>query len=178
VGSQLYSSNLGFYYTLTSISRWDDATQGETSLPSVVYLNSTLDDCRTDNVNIKLRKYDSSSPPNAWWITYTWSSSVTTAICTVASENGPTNITLEVTYSGNGDTVYDYFINDNQTTRTSAWWGTRILNAYWNGVLSASSQEQAPPNTSWVGGALNYGWNNSQTKGCGRQLSLQGILFH
>lgn len=66
VGDRFFSTNLGFYYEVISISRYDGNRRGTVSLPSVPYLNNTLENCHTDDVKINFVKSDLSSPPDSW----------------------------------------------------------------------------------------------------------------
>lgn len=49
-------------------------------------------------------------------------------------------MTITTEYSGSGDQIYSYVIEDDYKTHASVWWGTRLLNAYWNGVLATASR--------------------------------------
>ncbi|KAH0441983.1 hypothetical protein CcaCcLH18_01843 [Colletotrichum camelliae] len=65
-------------------------------------------------------------------------------------------------FQTNAQRNFDYIITDDPKTHASVWWGTRLLNAYLNGVLTAASQitvpsRQPPP----VRGAMKYTPNPS-----------------
>ncbi|EQB47315.1 hypothetical protein CGLO_13556 [Colletotrichum gloeosporioides Cg-14] len=47
---------------------------------------------------------------------------------------------MEAEYEGETEPVYDYVMDSNHKTRASFWWGTRLSNAYFIGILSAASQ--------------------------------------
>ncbi|KAJ0343311.1 hypothetical protein COL922a_000040 [Colletotrichum nupharicola] len=47
---------------------------------------------------------------------------------------------MEAEYEGETEPVYDYVMDSNHKTRASVWWGTRLSNAYFIGILSAASQ--------------------------------------
>ncbi len=139
IGDRMFSTNLGMSsYEVTSITRYQDDASTPISMPSVLYLNNTLENCVMESVVLELRKNDFAKPQNAWWISWSLSSYATaTARCTVMSETSPSNITLQTRYSGAGDGKnFAYLISDNYTTRASAWWGSRLLNVYWSGVLT------------------------------------------
>ncbi|KAH8881958.1 hypothetical protein GQ53DRAFT_886259 [Thozetella sp. PMI_491] len=145
IGDKLFSTNLGLSYEVTSISRIDETGQ-TASLPSVQYLNNTLEGCITDSVVVDLHKNDLTLPPYAWWISWSPSSTATaTARCTIMSEDAPTNITLQVRYSGAGDGTYSYVVSQNFSDHASLWWGTRLLNVYWSGVMSAMALTALSP---------------------------------
>jgi hypothetical protein len=170
IGNEVFTSNLGLSYEVTAIWRLDGDTGAITHLPSVSYLNNTLENCLTENVIVDLRKSDSAIPIQAWWISWSPSSTASaTAHCTVMSDSAPTNITLQARYSGTGNQAYGYVISDNYTTQASVWWGTRLLNAYWSGVLSTMAKvdltERVQDNVSyWIGANFNYGWNYGENK--------------
>lgn len=163
VGDQFFTTNLGFYYEVTSLSRWNNDSLEATSLPSIPYLNNTLEGCRTDHIQISLRKADQGIPPT-WWISWSGSESITWAHCTIASESGPANVTVQVKYSGEGDENYDFVIEDNHKTHASTWWGTRLLYAYWMGVLSTISQAEYTEDDYYTKASFDYYWNQTDTK--------------
>lgn len=170
IGSQVFTSNLGLAYEVTAIWSLDSKTGVITHLPSASYLNNILENCITESVIVDLHKSDFTNPNQSWWISWSPSSSaVATAHCTIMSDSAPTNITVQVRYSGAGDEVYSYIISDNYTINSSVWWGTRLLNAYWSGVLSTMAMvdlsEPVKDNENfWVGANFNYGWNYNQNK--------------
>lgn len=50
-------------------------------------------------------------------------------------------LVLSVDYPATGDpSDFQYIIDANYTTHASVWWGTRLLNAYWAGLLTTMSQ--------------------------------------
>lgn len=164
VGDQLFTTNLGFTWEITSISRPSASIQGFTSLSSIPYLNNTLEDCRLDKVSITLIKADLAPPPG-WWISWTPSYATTSAICLIMTESGPTTITLQTPYQTLGDSSYSYVVEDNYTTHASIWWGTRLLNAYWIGLESVMSiTELQDDNEFFMRGVLDYHWNYTETK--------------
>ncbi|XXG95603.1 hypothetical protein Hte_001871 [Hypoxylon texense] len=181
VGDRFFSTNLGFYYEVISISRYDGNRRGATSLPSVPYLNNTLEDCHTDDVKINFVKSDLSSPPDSWWISWGPSGTVTKAHCTVLSESGPANLTLGVEYRGIGGHGYDYVINDNYTTHASVWWGTRLLNAYWHSVMTVMSQVTVPGGDRDVffnHGRAHYYWTDHTAEKSIRDLDFFRLHFY
>ncbi|KAI2604658.1 hypothetical protein GGR54DRAFT_621453 [Hypoxylon sp. NC1633] len=168
IGDRFFSTNLGFPYEVASISRDNGNGRTSTTLPSIPYLNNTLQDCRTDDVKINFSKSDLSSPPDSWWISWGPSGTVTQAHCTVASESGPVNITLRVEYRGIGDHTYDYVIDDKYTSHASVWWGTRLLNAYWHSVMTIMAQVEVPGDdhdTFFNHGRAHYFWRDHVTEG-------------
>ncbi|KAF4813981.1 hypothetical protein CGCTS75_v013527 [Colletotrichum tropicale] len=50
------------------------------------------------------------------------------------------NVTLEAEYHGRGEHFYDYILDANYKTHASVWWGTRLSNIYYTGILTAISQ--------------------------------------
>ncbi|KAF4887366.1 hypothetical protein CGCFRS4_v010569 [Colletotrichum fructicola] len=56
------------------------------------------------------------------------------------AESPDIQVTMEAEYEGETEPVYDYVMDSNHKTRASVWWGTRLSNAYFIGILSAASQ--------------------------------------
>ncbi|KAF7551422.1 hypothetical protein G7Z17_g5033 [Cylindrodendrum hubeiense] len=161
VGDRFFTSTLGLQYEVKSITRASDNAKRSTSLPSVPYLNNTLEDCFLVDSALTLQKADTAARAT-WWLSYITSSVAATASCTVMSEQGPVNLTLGLQYGGETDHVYDYVIEDNYTTHASTWWGTRLTNAYLAGVLATMSQIDYS-NTSYLAhGVITYTRNQTQ----------------
>lgn len=163
VGSSIFTANLGFRYTITGISAASDNEQSSSSAPSMQYRNDILRDCQVQNVFIFLTKVDWSTPPSKWnsWDDFRVTS---TLWCIVMSDAGAMKVTMEA-FQTNAQRNFDYIITDDPKTHASVWWGTRLLNAYLNGVLTAASQitvpsRQPPP----VRGAMKYTPNPSNNE--------------
>ncbi|KAF0316346.1 hypothetical protein GQ607_016446 [Colletotrichum asianum] len=136
VGDSFFTTNLGFRYTIKAIT--DPA---KTSLSTIGYKNNTLQSCIPKEIELRLRKSDTAAPPApSRWLSWIDSSILATFNCTIATDDGLMTITVTTEYSGSGDQIYSYVIEDDYKTHASVWWGTRILNAYWNGVLATASR--------------------------------------
>lgn len=166
VGDQFFTTNQGFYYTLKSIR------QGDHVLPSLGYLNTTLQECITSGVEIRLRK--SNIQPDAT-MAISWGSSelVATVDCTVyATEIGFVDLTMSLEFTHTDLTsgypflgTAPFVISDNYTTRASVWWGARLLSTHWTGVLKAMAT--APPLSNgrfWMRGSFTYAWANKKAQ--------------
>lgn len=118
------------------------------------------------SIDITLIKADLQAPPT-WWISWTPSYCTTKVVCTVASELGYANITVQSTYQTGGDSSHNYVIEDDYTTHASTWWGVELLNAYWIG-LEAIMSLMVPSGDVDEGkimrGDLSYSWNNTENK--------------
>lgn len=164
VGDRFFTSNLGFYYEVSSITQVDRSQNITTSLGSTPYLNNTLEDCRAQDVSINLLKGDTFVDYN-WWISWSGSSATTTSQCTIISEAGPVELTFTFGYNVGGDSSTNYVIDQNYSTKASVWWGTRLMNAYWFGMLSAMSLSyQTNDSSYWTRGNFNYLWNDTDKK--------------
>lgn len=163
VGDRFFTSNLGLQYEIKSITRSRDGSTRPTSLPSVPYLNNTLEDCYLTQSVLNLQKADSAIRAT-WWLSWITSTAVATAFCTIMSEQGAVNLTLGVQYPGETDHIYDYVIEDNYTTHASTWWGTRLTNAYLAGVLATMSQIVYSEDSYLAHGAITYTRNQTQNK--------------
>ncbi|OHE99469.1 hypothetical protein CORC01_05269 [Colletotrichum orchidophilum] len=135
IGDSFFTSNLGFRYIIKTIS--DSSTSSRSTLN---YKNNTLQHCTPKQIVLKLKKVDTAVPPSpSWWLSWTDSTMEATVDCTIMTDDGPVNITLVTEDTGEGDHDYSYVIEDDYRTHASVWWGTRLLNAYWNGVMTAAS---------------------------------------
>ncbi|KAJ4258857.1 hypothetical protein NW762_007944 [Fusarium torreyae] len=80
------------------------------------------------------------------------------------SSLGLMNLTLGVEYNGEGDHIYDYVIEDDYKTHASTWWGTRLMNAYFTGILTTMSQTQRTSDGKyWSIGRISYTRNPTKT---------------
>ncbi|KAL3293216.1 hypothetical protein RB213_005212 [Colletotrichum asianum] len=143
VGSSFFTSNLGFNYKVKSIKPRQTNTERVvdqiTNLPAIGYRNTTLEDCHLDTLKINLIKSDNAQPPS-WWLSWGRSTVAASLRCVVISDSGLVDVTIDAEYSGESDVIYDYVLDDDYETRSSVWWGSRLSNAYFGGVLTAASQ--------------------------------------
>ncbi|KAK1599778.1 uncharacterized protein LY79DRAFT_586346 [Colletotrichum navitas] len=137
VGDSFFTSNQGFRYTVEAIE--DSAKRSQ---PAIRYKNNVLRDCVPTTINLRLRKVDTAAP--SWWISWLESTAEATVRCGVVTDDGLVTITLATTGVGRGDRKYGYVVNDDYQTRAGVWWGTRLLNTYWSGVMSVASQMSQP----------------------------------
>ncbi|TDZ38563.1 hypothetical protein C8035_v004821 [Colletotrichum spinosum] len=125
---------MGFRYTVKAIG--DSA---ENSRSTVGYKNNTFHNCVPTRIAFKLRKVDTAAP--SWWLSWSDSSTMEATVkCGIITDDGLIDVTLAIVDASHGDRDYGYVVNDDYRTHASVWWGTRLLNAYWNGVMSAASQ--------------------------------------
>lgn len=135
-------SHLGLTYTLTSVWTGQSVDDATTTLPALAYLNNPLEDCHIDYVNVNMKRASSTaSPPMPWWV---WdpSTAIASGHCTIATNTGFVNATFTAAYT-DLERSYDYVLDANYTTSASIWWGTRLVNAYWQSSL-------------WAMGSTNY----------------------
>ncbi|KAF6803188.1 hypothetical protein CSOJ01_11053 [Colletotrichum sojae] len=134
VGDSFFTSNLGLRYTVRTIADKDSRSRSTMS-----YKNNTLTDCVPTTIELRLRKVDTAVPPAApWWMSWTDSTMTATLDCVVVTDDGPMTVTLVAADTGSGDHTYDYVVDDD-SARGGFWWGTRLLNAYWNGVMTTAA---------------------------------------
>lgn len=163
VGDRFFTSNLGLQYEVKSITSSMNETQKPTSLPSVPYLNNTLENCFLTKAALNLHKSDTAARAT-WWLSWKTSYTVATASCLIVTDLGTVNLTLGVQYAGENDYVYDYVIDDNYTTHASTWWGTRLSNAYFAGILASMSQIEYSDTSYLAHGVITYTRNQTQEK--------------
>lgn len=135
VGSHFMTTNKGLTYTLKSISS-QLLAQNESSLS---YFNNTLQNCGVKSINVFLRKADDSVPPKSQWWSWMLSYAEAEAECEVTNEAGLFTLRFSTRYETLSKT-YDYVIIDNYTTHASVWWGTRLLDNYFNGIQTVISK--------------------------------------
>lgn len=106
---------------------------------SIGYKNTTLEKCFLSKMFVKLVKSDISRAPT-WWMSFKNTVAAATLECTVISDVGPAKVTLEAEYAGETEVEYDYIMNSDYKTHAGFWWGSRLSNAYFIGILTAASQ--------------------------------------
>ncbi|KAI0394598.1 hypothetical protein F5Y17DRAFT_427399 [Xylariaceae sp. FL0594] len=166
VGDKFFSSNLGLTYEVMAISQLREGGDRPTVLPSVLYFNNTLENCHMQKVDINLLKEGTA---HFWWISWRNSESSATVQCSIVSESGYSNITLRASYKRTGAVnnpydnvvIYDHVINDNATTHASAWWGTRLIESVWYGVMT--SMAYTDRNGSYVSAGVQFYWNETRS---------------
>ncbi|KAH0422753.1 hypothetical protein CcaCcLH18_12630 [Colletotrichum camelliae] len=139
VGDSFFTSNHGFRYKVKSIELPTRDDKSPDIRSSIGYKNTTLEGCFLSQMFIKLMKSDPARLPS-WWISFKNTVAAATLQCTVVSDVGLAEVTMEAEYEGETEPVYDYVMDSNYKTRASVWWGTRLSNAYFIGILSAASQ--------------------------------------
>ncbi|TXC07955.1 hypothetical protein FocTR4_00003399 [Fusarium oxysporum f. sp. cubense] len=118
VGDRVFSTNLGFQYSVKALTSSDDDSGFRKTYPSIAYLNNTLEDCYLTRVDINLRKSDARAS-NSWWLSWITTFTDATASCNVMTSEGLVNITLGVEYTGQSDHIYDYVIEDDYKTHAT-----------------------------------------------------------
>ncbi|KAL3293938.1 hypothetical protein RB213_015246 [Colletotrichum asianum] len=157
VGSSISTANLGFRYQITGIRPVPGNDQPSSSLPgSMRYMNSLLQNCQVQEIFISLKKVDPSKPPSSTWNSWEDSSVTSTLWCIVLSDEGAKNVTMKAS-NNNAQRNFNYVLVDDPKTHASVWWGTRLLNAYLNGVLTTASQTRLPDDSVAVArGGMRY----------------------
>lgn len=168
VGDSFFTSRLGFQYTIKSLRRFNESDESMETLPSIPYLNNTLEDCFLDRASLKLIKSDAIGS-RTWWISWSAASTVeATAACRIMTQHGRINISLALQYQGRADHLYGYILEDNPKEHASIWWGTRLLNAYLAGVWQIMALTQqvsgAKDDHYWAFGDIAYIRNLSEQK--------------
>lgn len=148
IGYSFFSTNLGLQYTLTSVSQYDTDSGHTIPLPSLRYLNHTLQDCHITQVILHMEKDDESYNGLGYWWSWDDSSANAYATCTVETSLGPVNASFSTSYKP-GPKDYSYAISTNYTTAASMWWGTRLLNLYWWSILQEMAETLYPYNATY-----------------------------
>ena len=139
-------------------------------LPFVAYRNNTLMSCELISASLRLNKGDAAPPPS-WWVSWSQSSVLAVASCAIDLEAGSVMVMLSAEYDGRGDRVYDYVLVDDIKRAASVWWGTRLLNAYWTGVLTTMARIPSQNNS-----VVNHTvFNFKQQTGNGEQESVSEL---
>ncbi|EEU43519.1 uncharacterized protein NECHADRAFT_101122 [Fusarium vanettenii 77-13-4] len=148
VGDSFFTSRLGFQYTIKSLRRFNESDESMETLPSIPYLNNTLEDCFLDRASLKLIKSDAIGS-RTWWISWSAASTVeATAACRIMTQHGRINISLALQYQGRADHLYG------------------LLNAYLAGVWQIMALTQqvsgAKDDHYWAFGDIAYIRNLSE----------------
>lgn len=106
-------------------------------------------------VNVYLRKADQSLPANADWWSWAFNSADADAQCEVINEAGAFTIRFGVSFASLAGS-FDYVAIDNYSTHASVWWGTRLLNNYFNGIQKVMSKVEIGGGATIVNGQLGY----------------------
>jgi hypothetical protein len=160
-GTTFFTSNLGLTYTLTGVRNHN------TTFPALVYMNNPLEDCYVDFVDVEMRRSSRSDRiPTFWWV-FGASYATASVHCTIATDAGFVNATFTVPYTDLGRT-YTYVLEADPAKSASIWWGTRLVNAYWQGCLWAMAA------TKWTEQRTPYSfqWDNDD-----RQWDLASFRF-
>ncbi|KAF4342813.1 hypothetical protein FBEOM_3221 [Fusarium beomiforme] len=156
VGDRFFTTNLGFQYSVKGINLLNDDSEVQKTYPSIPYINNTLEDCYLSRIDINLRKSDARAS-SSWWLSWITTFTEATVSCNVMTSEGRVNLTLGVEYKGQSDHLYDYVIEDDYKTRASTWWGTRLLNVYFTGILTTMSQSQdLGDDVYWMTGGITF----------------------
>jgi hypothetical protein len=165
VGSQFITTNSGFTYTIQTIDFYPKGSSSPQEVGSMSYMNNTLEDCSVGLVQAFLRKGDNSDPGKRYW--WSWGTSTANAVpsCNIVTDEGRFNIAFTATYSGYFED-FSYVAVSDPNTRASVWWGSRLLNAYFNGLevlMTGYFPDSATINSpDYTIGQLSYGqWNGT-----------------
>ncbi|KAI9708773.1 MAG: hypothetical protein M1820_003728 [Bogoriella megaspora] len=146
VGSQFMTTNMGLHYTLIGVSFNPGGTLRSEQRSSISYLNNDITNCRVTQVDIILRKKDNSQPGKNWW--WSWGGSTVNALgqCDVTITEGPFSIAFSTTYTSIPE-VYDYLVTGDAINHSSAWWGSRLLDASIIGLENLMTDGNLPTYT-------------------------------
>lgn len=121
-------------------------------------MNNTLENCYVFEFKVNLRKDDSAG--KSTWLSRTTSFTSAKATCFIVTTEGSVELTLNVDDTADTAHTYSYVIEDNYMTHASIWWGTRLLNVYYTGVLEVMSQMDREngkeDSTYWTVGVISY----------------------
>jgi len=135
INSRLYMNNTALQYDLNAVRPLDS---GIVSLPSLVYSNNPLVDCRVQSIQMTFEMLGRTA--NQMAIT-PWGLDVQGIVnCIVHGPNGAVNITLNTNYNFLPSTMSTYggqyeFPGRNATHSASLWWGESLLSFYYLHVI-------------------------------------------
>lgn len=155
VGFQFMTTNMGLSYTIKAITNDTESSNELARRSSIPYLNNSLRNCRVNSVNVYLRKADDSLPEKANWWSWMFNYADADAQCEVINAAGTFTMRFGVSYAGLAK-VYDYVAVDNYRTHASVWWGTRLLNNYFNGIQNVMAKVSISPQETFTNGQLGY----------------------
>ena len=129
-GAEYFTSNLGLRYTLEQINKVQPNGSAGDIIPAVSYLNNLLTDCVIGEVDVIMRRLDSSTASHGW---ESWADSYAyaTARCTIPTNgfSAYLNFTVQLPkmiYSGNGK-LLNAFIDLDAIKQPSMWWGAQLI---------------------------------------------------
>lgn len=140
VNSQIFTNQTALTYTLTDV--WQGSTANPKVLPSLTYFNNVIGRCGVSSVEVDLEFLDRSGTQIAY---SEWGTTVRAYVtCAVDTDTATTHFNMTTTYDYVPDTsplfrLHDFlgtdFLDRNNQTRASLYWGESIMSMYW-GYLS------------------------------------------
>jgi hypothetical protein len=163
VGSQFITTNSGFTYTIQTIYFTPHGSSSPQEIGSMSYMNNTLEDCAVGLVEAFLRKSDTTDPGEGDWWSWALSTANAAPNCNIVTDEGMFNIAFTATYSGYFED-FSYVAISDPNARASVWWGTHLLNAYFNGLeflMTGYFPDSAKTNSpDYTIGQLSYAQGN------------------
>ena len=137
VGHEFLTTNLGLKYKIKKIEKLENGTTWQK--PTISYKNNRLTDCELKSVGISLYKGDIAPPSKTYrWTSWVQSTADALAFCTITTDKGQFKLWFSTDYITYVE-HFDYIATDNATTAAPFWWGSRLMNTYFVGVLSVMS---------------------------------------
>jgi hypothetical protein len=163
VGSEFITTNSGFTYSIQTIYLTPHGSILPQEVGSMSYMNNTLEDCSVGLLNVFLRKGDTSNPGQRYWWSWALSSADAIPNCNIVTDEGLFNIVFTAKYSGYLEDLSYVAVSD-PNTRASIWWGSRLLNAYFNGLevlMTGYFPDSATKNSpEYMNGQLTFAQGN------------------
>lgn len=139
INSQLYTNNTALQYTLSTVKLINSTA---VSLPSLVYLNNPLVDCRLQSIQMSFERLERTAnqiAARSWGLEVHGNTS-----CRVHGPSGATAITLITEYNFVPKTVSTYegqyvFPGRNATHAASLWWGESLLSYHYENLTQVFS---------------------------------------
>lgn len=155
VGNTFSTNNSALRYTLNSVQ------QGHSTLSSLIYYNSRLEDCVVNDVLISIASEDRTAAQIA--LSAYGLDLISSVTCSLTSNGARTVINLTTTYDYVPSTVTIYgglasFTGRNKTTKASLFWSEEALALYWVDLTQAyeayANGLAGDENSTWAKGAL------------------------
>lgn len=137
VGSQFFTNQTALTYTLNAI--WQQNDTGVHILSSLPYFNNVLEDCQISSIDIDIESWSRNPSQIAYTI---YGETVRTYVqCSTITSSGRIrfNITQEYNYippdismiSSGFSFLGTNFLERNNLTKASLWWGESLMSTYW-----------------------------------------------
>jgi hypothetical protein len=133
-GRSHFTTNLGFIYTVDKI--WQSTNGNKIPVTAISYFNTTLENCPVDSIDILFQRREYSHQTKWASNFWTWDSSYSyaSATCDVIADSEVYNVEFSVSLptirEADNNVLLQNFVQLNNQTQPSIWWGANLMNIW------------------------------------------------